>query len=427
MRTCVWIVAAFAVVFAASTAWAGLSANVITGGGFESDTYLKQHATPDGGGPTGDDPIPNHRFSQDYDVGMWLMHWGQPSLAEFPFVPGVDAGGGWSMHDDPRDLVALDQTVGNNNGYNSMFKEDIGNVNVSVDPYNAGNHVLDVTMFRPMFGTYVAAPATPAATNAPIKFTFDFFYEDWDDADPTNAHYAEVKVYGLNFLPTNDTSVFNTGPGSFQQPLGGDPIGAPVGDGEILARFNWGGWYTDPGQVGGGIDDTGGWVTVDSANEAYLWDDASWHYLSMMPSKSWDYYAIVVDAAAYHEAHMYFWYYDKGRVTDTFYMGFDDFNLQVTTQQAGDFNLDGITNLLDINDFVLALTNMPGYMVAYPTADIPAIDPSQMANPGDPIINLLDINPFVILLTGGGEAGAIPEPASIGLLVLGGLALLRRR
>jgi len=318
-----------------------LSGNLIQGGDFEGDpeTIFKQHATPDGGGPTGDDPIVNHCFSHDYDLGKWLTHWGPPSLAEPPFVAGQDAGGGFSLHDDPRDIVALDQTVGNNNGYNSLFKEDIGNVNRSIDPLDPTqtNHVLDVVDFRPTFGQYVAAPAEHVAGS--IKFSFDFFYEDWDDLDSTNAHYAEVNVYGLNFLPTNGTSIFGSGAGSFQRPLGGDPINAPVGDGEMLARFNWGGWYTDPTPVGGGIDDTGGWVTVDSDDPTGLWDDASWHYLSMMPSKSWDYYAIVVDAAAYHEAHLYFWYYDKGRVTDTFYMGFDNFELRVTVPEPATVGL----------------------------------------------------------------------------------------
>jgi hypothetical protein len=46
---------------------------------------------------------------------------------------------------------------------------------------------------------------------------------------------------------------------------------------------------------------------------------------------------------------------------------------------------------------------------------------------GDGVVNTEDINPFIALLTGGGEATIIPEPASLALLGMGALALMRRR
>ena len=71
---------------------------------------------------------------------------------------------------------------------------------------------------------------------------------------------------------------------------------------------------------------------------------------------------------------------------------------------TGDFNGDGLANLLDINPFVLAMTDWPTYIATHPDANVATIDPSQGANPGDPVITLLDITPFVELLTGGGGA-----------------------
>jgi len=101
--------------------------------------------------------------------------------------------------------------------------------------------------------------------------------------------------------------------------------------------------------------------------------------------------------------------------------------LNLQTSVPGDFNNSGMTNLLDINAFVTAIVNMPAYMGAYPYAHIPTIDPSQGAQPGDPIINLLDIPYFVAILTGGGSTPPVPEPAALSLLAVGALTMLRRR
>jgi len=43
-------------------------------------------------------------------------------------------------------------------------------------------------------------------------------------------------------------------------------------------------------------------------------------------------------------------------------------------------------------------------------------------------VNLLDINPFVALITASGGAAAVPEPATVVMLIAGlGLAVGRRR
>ena len=62
----------------------------------------------------------------------------------------------------------------------------------------------------------------------------------------------------------------------------------------------------------------------------------------------------------------------------------------------GDLNCDGSLNGLDIDPFVLALTNPSGYAAQYPSCDATLAD----AN-GDRSLNGLDIDSFVTLLTDG--------------------------
>jgi|GEM_PF-4927642 len=60
----------------------------------------------------------------------------------------------------------------------------------------------------------------------------------------------------------------------------------------------------------------------------------------------------------------------------------------------GDLNCDGALNFTDINPFVLALSNPPGYQALYPNCNIDLADIN-----GDGGVNFGDINPFVRLLT----------------------------
>jgi len=59
----------------------------------------------------------------------------------------------------------------------------------------------------------------------------------------------------------------------------------------------------------------------------------------------------------------------------------------------GDLNCDGLTSLMDINPFVLAVTNPAGYETAFPTCNLCNADIN-----GDGQVNFGDINPFVRLL-----------------------------
>ncbi len=67
----------------------------------------------------------------------------------------------------------------------------------------------------------------------------------------------------------------------------------------------------------------------------------------------------------------------------------------VTGPTQGDTNCDGNVDFLDINPFVLALTDPQQYQVQYPNCTLATADIN-----GDGAVNFDDINPFVALLAG---------------------------
>jgi len=86
----------------------------------------------------------------------------------------------------------------------------------------------------------------------------------------------------------------------------------------------------------------------------------------------------------------------------------------------GDMDGSGAVNNNDISPFVMALTDRSTYIATY------GLDPDVVGDiDGSGQLNNNDITPFVDLLTGAPQA--VPEPATLGLIALGGLALLRRR
>ncbi len=91
----------------------------------------------------------------------------------------------------------------------------------------------------------------------------------------------------------------------------------------------------------------------------------------------------------------------------------------------GDTNNDGTVDTLDIDPFVLLLTDPAGYAAAFPGVDPLAVGDINM----DTVVDTLDIDPFVALLTAGSltGAGSVPEPASLALLAIGGLVVVLRR
>ncbi len=91
----------------------------------------------------------------------------------------------------------------------------------------------------------------------------------------------------------------------------------------------------------------------------------------------------------------------------------------------GDTNNDGTVDTLDIDPFVLLLTDPAGYATAFPGVDALAVGDINM----DDVVDTLDIDPFVALLTAGSltGGGAVPEPSTIVLLGLAGVASLAVR
>ena len=75
--------------------------------------------------------------------------------------------------------------------------------------------------------------------------------------------------------------------------------------------------------------------------------------------------------------------------------------------ELGDVNLDGVVNGLDVDPFVSLVTSGTFQ------------DEGDMNEDG--VVNGLDVDPFVAAVVGAGGAQAVPEPGTLGLLVLGGL------
>jgi hypothetical protein len=302
-------------------------------------------------------------------------------------------------------------------------------MNRSEDPFNPGNHVIESLLFYPRAAQWVAAPENHVA--GPISFSFDFFLERWDlvaGAAGGAATVFQFVLVGTNELPPHDVAY--VGNGAAVNPRAA--INNSTLDGDVLAIFNWGDWW-DWADTTATAGNDNGWLSISSDDTTH-WNfdptnvpgvqDGKQDVLTTELTQTYPYYAVAVFARVYHETHPYFWLYGA-QLVDTPAIMFDNVSLQVSvtpTGLPGDFNGDGVVNTEDINPFILALTDPTGFAAAFPDVDPLAADPN-----GDSLINTEDINPFIALLTGGGEATIIPEPASLALLGMGAMALMRRR
>ncbi|TWT43772.1 hypothetical protein RAS1_01710 [Phycisphaerae bacterium RAS1] len=69
-----------------------------------------------------------------------------------------------------------------------------------------------------------------------------------------------------------------------------------------------------------------------------------------------------------------------------------------TNTLLADMNCDTLVNILDVNPFVLALSNPAGYAAAFPTCKIANGDIN-----GDGALDILDVNPFIVCVQNNGN------------------------
>ncbi len=112
------------------------------------------------------------------------------------------------------------------------------------------------------------------------------------------------------------------------------------------------------------------------------------------------------------------YFVDEIRLADSFS---DALPAPTSTTILGDTHNDGTDDTLDIDPFVLLLTDPAGYATAFPGIDALAVGDINI----DDVVDTLDIDPFVALLTAGSvTGGAVPEPST---LLLAGVAAVAYR
>ena len=148
---------------------------------------------------------------------------------------------------------------------------------------------------------------------------------------------------------------------------------------------------------------SGGQLTYSADCNWPEWGDAASYYSQPDIAYPWGSGPTLFDYALDIGADAAYDYYDlvfavAGKFSDTgdLYYAEEHFYVQVVPPLTGDLNCDGSVNFVDINPFVLRLSNPTAYQAAYPgcpnaNADINA----------DGSVNFRDINPFVALLAGG--------------------------
>ncbi len=393
-----------------STVHAALSGNLIQNGDFETVGNLKNSGSLDANNTF----IPVHRFNQDADLGLWLAQYGPPSLGGL---------GGFSTYDDPRDLAET--------GGDTQASGDLGSMNRSSDPtdLSGANHVLEGLLFYTRAAQWFEAPAG----NVPGAFhlEFDFYLNRWDppggeSSNPGASTNFEIGFFGTNELPPHDVGY--VGEGIAVNPRGA--IEAGTLDGDLIARFNWGDWWDWPNTpVAAGNNN--GWMHISTddltnwnfdPNNGETTQDGKDDVLNEL-TQTYPYYVVAVRMFTYYEAHQYFWLYG-GKITDVPAIMVDNIVLQMSVADAylpGDFDGSGTVDTQDINPFIMALTNPGSFQSTY------GVDPAVYDTNNDGVINTEDINPFIAILTGAGQSAIIPEPATFGLLALGGLAMARGR
>ncbi|MCC7147057.1 MAG: PEP-CTERM sorting domain-containing protein [Phycisphaeraceae bacterium] len=403
----------------APAAWGALSSNIFSSGSsaFEGTGFgtgseviepvIKVSASPLDQGET--NPVQSWQFHPSYDLGKWIGTWAV------------------SYWDDPRAAYALGNGVRPHN-----------RSTVTVASQSTG--IMEGVSFRMGVGTIMQAPSNMVAGAA--KLDFDYFFRYWE-GNPTAGSYdpatmdatpqilqlevwgimeADLPAYTDRFGPTNEdlalagmgwTKLYDA-PNFSSQQHGKWEAGTPI-DGPFAM-----GLPTD-------TPTASVWKTLSDGVTVYSGSKASPTTTTVDGTfniaQAYDYLYVYASLVTYSESHMNFWMLG-GAPSSQLSVAIDNVTLQVSVGPSfipGDFNGDGAVTLSDINPFKLALTDVAAWQAQFPEVILEDVDPN-----GDGVITLSDINPFKALLTGGSGA-EVPEPASLSLLVVGALALARRR
>lgn len=395
---------------ASPMALAALSANLIGGGDFEDPSttafvgasgtvvdykYWKREHSPRTQAEieANTAPVRAWQFHRDYDLGRWMPVWGVRTDDSYDAQRGIGT-------------FAQPRTYWSESG---GWSEKVNYVNVSVDPENPGNHVMEGVAFRSWIGMFIQAPANQVPGLA--RFDFDYYLKYWIPPGVSDGpNGMQAVIYGVpeSALPTWD---MRWGPGTTTA------VGfGPAGSTKLYSTPLWANWvYPNPHYTAYGAIDirapefpAGQWQSLSDGVTAPIPGTQETRYTdgSFQIDEVFPYYYIEVWLCTYSESHEYFWMYGR-RPTDVFTVAIDNVSLRVTTLLRGDVNLDGLVNALDISPFVARLTQ-GSYQAE---ADIN----------GDHLVNALDISGFVTCLVNGGCAGQggslVPEPASMLSLV----------
>ncbi|MCC7147050.1 MAG: hypothetical protein IT443_11450 [Phycisphaeraceae bacterium] len=419
------LVLGLAVAITGSSAWGALSSNLIPSGTFEGEGFGTEseviepvikmsdsELTPEEVA-AGTDPVRAWGFHPAFDMGKWIGTWGV------------------SVWDDPRAAYAGGEAVAPHN-----------RSTVTVGGQDAG--VMEGVAFRMGVGTFVQTPSNMVAGAA--KMDFDYFFRYWE-GNPTAGSYdpgvmdatpqiLQLEVWGIMEadMPTWEDRY---GPGggnstarSEMVAMGWDPLYfAPNLNSQQHGKWLAGTPIDAPFAMGLPTDtpEASVWKTLSDgvtvydgsmANPTTTVEDGSFTI-----AQAYDYLYVFAYLVTYSESHVNFWLLG-GAPSDPMSVAIDNVTLQVSVGPSfipGDFNGDGTVTLSDINPFKLALTDTAAWQAQYPEVILEEVDPN-----GDGVITLSDINPFKAILTGGVGAD-VPEPASLGFLVVGALALTRRR